>query len=287
MTDALAKLTPAQWQMLRIRRKGKPHRLVTANKKGGSGKTTTVVSLACAFAAWGARVRITDADPQLASATFWLPPRAPAGWPTLLDVFEGERSLAEVAAPTGVPGVTIVPSLDTLARVEIERPPGTESLLSTEFAAADDCDLDLMDAPPSMGTLTVALLAAATDVMLTLKASSFDFVGTAEIRKPLALVRKRINPELRVSAITLVDTDNATIISKQLQARIAEEYASAVQHSIPHSVRAAEAPGTHRSLIDYAPDNPVTLAYFALAARLVPVLGFDWVVSPDDLVRAA
>lgn len=287
MTDTLAALTPAQWRDLRVRRTGKPHRLVAANKKGGSGKTTTTVSLACAFASWGAQVRITDADPQLASATYWLPPQRPQGWPTLLDVFEGEQSLAEVVAPTSVPGVSIVPSLDTLGRVEIERPPGTESLLAAEFAAAgDEVDLDVMDAPPSMGTLTVSLLSAATDVMLTLKSSTFDFVGTAEIRRPLDLVRRRLNPDLRVSAITLVDTDGATIIARELQARIAEEYASAVLSSIPHSVRAAEAPGAHRSLIDYAPDNPVTLAYYRLAARLVPVLGFEWIVSPDD-VRAA
>lgn len=138
-----------------------------------------------------------------------------------------------------------------------------------------------------MATVTVALLAAATDIMLTMKSSTMDFVGIAEIREPLELVRKRLNPEMRMTAVTLVDTDGATLISRKLQAQIASEYPGAALNSIPHSVRAAEAPGQHQSLIDYAPDNPVTTAYFRLAADLAPRLGFAWEISPDDVLDGA
>lgn len=286
--DTFARLTPAHWTRLRLRRTAsQAHRLAMINKKGGSGKTTTTISLAAAFAAWGVRVRITDGDPQAASSTYWLPPQRPAGWPSLLEVFEGKHDLAEVVAPTTIEGVSIVPSLSSLARVDIERPPGTETLLRSEYADADDVDLDLLDAPPSMATVTVALLAAATDIMLTMKSSTMDFVGIAEIREPLELVRKRLNPEMRMTAVTLVDTDGATLISRKLQAQIASEYPGAALNSIPHSVRAAEAPGQHQSLIDYAPDNPVTTAYFRLAADLAPRLGFAWEISPDDVLDGA
>lgn len=245
------------------------------NRKGGSGKTTTAVQLAAALACWGARVRIIDGDPQMASATYWLPPKVAGKYPTLLEVFTGERTLAEVTAPTSVPGVSIVPSLDTLGQVETSRPAGSDTLLAAEYAEEQDAppfDVEIMDAAPAMGAVTASLLTAATDVVITIKASTLDYVGAAELAKPLELIRKRLNPALRISTALMIDTDGQTLLTRSLRDRLVTEYPDALVHAIPHSVRAAEAPGQHVPLIDYVPDNPVTLAYWALAAALLPTL---------------
>src|SRR5436305_9090515 len=156
------KLTAAQWRELRVHRtEPKPRRVAFVNRKGGSGKTTSAVQVARALSAWGMRVRVTDGDAQMASTTYWLPPQVPRGYPTLLDVFMGEKTLAEVTAPTSIAGLSIVPSLDTLARVDAERPPGSDGLLADEFDNdADAVDIELLDAAPSMGLVTVSMLAA-------------------------------------------------------------------------------------------------------------------------------
>ena len=187
-------MSAQQWRELRVYRTAEtPRRLAVVNRKGGSGKTTTAVQLAAALAAWGARVRLTDGDPQLASATYWLTPQRPAGYPTLLDVFTGERTIREVTAPTTVAGVSIVPSLDTLARVESERPPGSDTLLADEFDDdQDDVDVEILDAAPSMGLVTVSMLTAATDVAVVMRSSTLDYVGAAELGKPLALIARDI-----------------------------------------------------------------------------------------------
>lgn len=279
-------LSPRRWRELRVHRTAdKPRRLAIVNRKGGSGKTTTAVQLAAALAAWGVRVRLTDGDPQLAAATYWLPPQRQSPWPTLLDVFLGDRSLAEVTAPTTIPGVTIVPSLDTLGRVESERPPGTDMLLAAEYDAdSDQVDVELMDAAPSMGLVTVSLLAAATHIAITIKNSRLDHVGSAELKRPLELVRRRLNPNLDIAAALIVDTDGQTVLSRSLVTRLTSEYPGAHVHQVPHSVRAQEAPGEHQPMIDYAPDNPVTISYWQLAAELVPTLGLDWLpgAGPND-----
>lgn len=279
-------LSPQRWHQLRVRRTGeRPRRVAIVNRKGGSGKTTTAVQLAAALAAWGARVRLTDGDPQMASATYWLPPQRQAPWPTLLDVFLGDASLADVTMPTTVPGVSIVPSLDTLGRVESDRPPGTDMLLASEYDSdGDQVDVELMDAAPSMGLVTVAILAAGDLVVITIKNSRLDHVGSAELKKPLELVRRRLNPDLTIGAALIVDTDGQTVLSRSLVSRLTSEYPSAHIHQVPHSVRAQEAPGEHLPMIDYAPDNPVTLAYWKLAAELVPALGLAWEpgAGPDD-----
>ena len=282
-------LAPERWRSLRVQRGPgqRPRRLAFVNRKGGSGKTTSAVQLAAAFAAWGLRVRLTDGDAQMASATYWLPPQAPRGYPTLLDVFLGERTLREVTAPTTVPGVSIVPSLDTLARVESERPPGSDGLLAAEFDAdPDSVDLELQDAAPALGLVTVSMLAAATDVMVMVKTSTLDLVGAAEMAKPLDLIKRRLNPELQIAAVLMVDDDRTSLLSREMTERLNADYPAALVHRIPHSVRAREAPGVHESILDYAPDNPVSLAYWNLAATLVPRLGLTWTTTPEQVGAA-
>lgn len=281
-------LTPAQWRELRVHRtEPAPRRLTFVNRKGGSGKTTSAIQLGRAFAAWGLRSRLTDGDAQMASSTYWLPPQAPRGYPTLLDVFMGEKTLTEVTAPTTVPGLSIVPSLDTLGRVESDRPPGSDRLLADEYAAdADTQDVELLDAAPSMGLVTVSMLAASTDVVVMVKTSTLDLVGAAEMARPLQLIKKRLNPDLRITAVLMVDDDEHTTLSRSMVDQFGKDYPGALIHRIPHSVRAREAPGKHLAVLDYAPDNPVSYAYWNLAVKLVPLLGLQWKTSPEQVQAA-
>lgn len=272
----------ADWPDLRLQPPDRPARLVVANRKGGSGKTTTAVQLAAAYAAWGLRVRITDGDPQLASASYWLPPARDRGYPTLLDVFTGDATLAEVTAPTAIERVSIVPSLDTLGRVEQDRPPGADLLLARELDADQAAaDVEIMDSPPSMGAVTVAMLAAAHRVVISQRVSTLDYVGVAELARPLDLVRRRLQPDLTVAAVVLIAANDRASLTGAMLERLAGEYPAAIVATVPHSVRATEAPGQHRPLLDYAPGNPVTLAYWRLAARLAPGIGVSWQIPPD------
>jgi chromosome partitioning protein len=276
-------LTPAQWARCRLKPAASPPRLALVNRKGGSGKTTSAVQLAAAFAAWGLRVRIVDGDAQLASASYWLPPQAARGYPTLLDVYMGDKTLAEVTAPTTVERVSIVPSLDTLGRIESERPPGSDGLLAAELDAdAAGSDIVVLDAAPALGLVTVSMLAAATDVVLVLSSSTLDLVGAAELGRPLDLIRRRLNPDLRVTAVVVVDDDRTSVLSREMTERLGQDYPDALVHRVPHSVRAREAPGAHQTMIEYAPDNGVTVAYWQLAAALVPRVGLSWQVSPAE-----
>src|SRR5687767_3385783 len=103
-----------RWRNLRaIRPAGvRVPRIAIVNKKGGSGKTTTTVSLAGIFASWGLTARATDGDPQLASTTFWLAPGVNAATATLHDVYFGSKTLDEVTYPTQVDNLLVVPSLN-------------------------------------------------------------------------------------------------------------------------------------------------------------------------------
>ena len=62
--------------------------IATVNHKGGSGKTTTAVSLSAALAETGRRVLLIDLDPQ-ASASAWV--SAPTESRTLLATNQAGR----------------------------------------------------------------------------------------------------------------------------------------------------------------------------------------------------
>ena len=93
--------------------------LAVLNQKGGVGKTTTCVNLGAALARRGKRVLLVDMDPQ-ANLTVHVglePPRLPR---TTYSLLLGQHGLAEAIHPTGVPGLSVVPSTLALANAEIQ-----------------------------------------------------------------------------------------------------------------------------------------------------------------------
>ncbi|MCA2230268.1 AAA family ATPase [Nonomuraea sp. NEAU-L178] len=109
------------WVPVGFKRLATPARLCCIMQKGGSGKSTTAVCLACELALKGLCVRIWDVDAQLGGTTHWLRPQVDdgAGEPAnLLHLFMGEASPDQVTYPTRVPGLYVVPSYTSLKQVE-------------------------------------------------------------------------------------------------------------------------------------------------------------------------
>jgi chromosome partitioning protein len=251
-----------------------PHRrLAVCNQKGGQGKTTTTVELAADFAAAGARVLLIDADPQIGSATFWLPPDYGDVTDSrlrsdLLSVLMDEATLAQATWPTTVPGLSIVPSYHSAAAFEVQRPPGAEMVLRQALdEAAGEHDVVLVDCAPSLGLLTVGAITAVDEAIIACKPGSLDLAGVADLNKTLTTIQKRLNPQLRVAAVA-VCMSSPTIFDRMLKARLLEDYPRAVHQAIRSTVRVAEAPQVHAPLREYAPKSTAARDYATLAWRL-------------------
>lgn len=247
-------------------------RIAVYNTKGGSGKTTTAVSLAAEFAARGLRVRLMDGDSRGGTATSWLPPQwNGAGEDQRADlshVLMNGVPLDEATWPTTVKGLGIVPSYSTLGQFELIREAGMDFVLRLALDAATPCDMTLIDCPPNAGAITANALAAAEEVVIPLKVGGLDLEGVADLNQTLALVKRRLSPRSHVVAVVVCDM-LPTRFADAVITQMAEDYPDAIHHQVRRTVRVAEAPTWHIPLREHAPTATATADYAELARVLL------------------
>lgn len=246
--------------------------VAVVNQKGGVGKTTTAINLGAAIAERGRSVLLIDIDPQAnATSGLGIDPSEPRR--TIYDLLLGSARIDEVALPTVMPGLFIVPSEIGLAGAEVELAslPDRESRLRTALA-----DLDggfgevLIDCPPSLGLLTLNALAAAGRMLIPLQAEYFALEGLANLVQTHQRVRAGLNPDLELGGILLTLFDGRTTLAWDVLQEVRRVYPELVfQTLIPRNVRLGEAPSHGLPALLHDPDCRGSLAYRQLAEEVL------------------
>ncbi|HEY1538616.1 MAG TPA: ParA family protein [Solirubrobacteraceae bacterium] len=248
--------------------------IAVLSQKGGTGKTTTVRTLADVLRRIGLSVLVVDLDPQgNLSDYFDVDPEAS---PTVGDVLSG-RADATAAVFDG-----IMPANLSLAEAELTLvgKMGRELTLRRALAPLrEDYDLILLDCPPSLGLLTVNALVAADHALLTTEAQYFALQGVEQALEVIELARDGLNPDLGWLGVVFNIADMRTRHSREsyatLRAHIGEKlFRSTVRQSIAY----AESAELAISILDHRPD--LGADYLALADELLERLKM-----PDPRVR--
>ena len=248
--------------------------LAVANQKGGVGKTTTAINLAAVLAQRGHRVLIVDIDPQ-ANATAGLGLGAPAGGSTYQLVLEG-MPLDRIVLPTAWERLSLAPSATDLAGAEVELAIMEEReyrLSSALDGATDAYDYVIIDCPPSLGLLTVNSLTAAQEVIVPVQCEYLALEGLGRLVHTLELVRRSLNPGLRLRGLLLTMYDRRTSLSRQVAEEVRRHFPNTFSTVIPRSVRLSEAPSHGVPIHAYEPRSPAAAAYDALAEEVLGVVG--------------
>ena len=256
---------------------------VITNRKGGCGKSFTTASLAVGLARQGKKVLCIDTDNQH-SLTISLGVAEPDKLPvTLKTVITDIISEKDTEPTTGIihhsEGIDLMPANNSLTGVELSLATliGRETILKQYIEKVRPMyDYCLLDTGPTLDMLAINSLAAADSVIIPVTPKYLDAKGLELLLKSIAQIRKQINPRLSICGILLTMVDKRTNFTKDIINMIEQAYGEEIyifKHHIPHSVRAAEASATGKSIFSHDPNGKVATAYEALAMDLLADVG--------------
>lgn len=233
--------------------------------KGGTGKTTTAVSLAAALQELGAKVLLIDLDQQ-ATATKYVGLNPDTEKPNLYNVFTEKMRIA--AAIKELPfGFHLVPANSGLAAVEDALEEGDEGMLRDFISGVkEEYDYVILDTPPGKAMLSVNALTAADEVIITLQAERPALEGVNDLIKFTHDIVFRHNTNLKIRGILPTMYKKNTTHSTGVLKRARELWKDDVfAVEIPDTIEFPRSYGEKQPIIFSNPRHPGAKAYMRVA----------------------
>ncbi len=246
--------------------------IACVNQKGGVGKTTTVVNLATAFSAIGARVLIIDFDPQGNATTAFGIDKRKCQQNIYSALIEG-ISISSIKISTNIGKLDILPSNVDLSAAEIE----LDDIDNREFVLKqhinliqDQYDYIFIDCPPSLGLLTINALACAHSILIPVQCEFYALEGLSHLLKTYQAMKRNFNNDLEIEGAVLTMYDKRCEQTHNIEAEIRSFLGDKVYTAVvPRNVKLSEAPSYGVPGIMYDLSCSGSAGYIALAKEMM------------------
>lgn len=245
----------------------RPQVLAVFNHKGGTGKTTTAVTVAAGLAKAGKRTLLVDTDAQ--------------GNVGVSLGLKAKRSLYHVlvmglkledALITARDGLDVLPANETLAAAELYLAgrQNRDRVLRTRLASArEQYDYVIVDCSPSLSLLNQNALVFADGVLCPVACDYLSLVGVRQVVKTIKNVNHLLSHPVRMWGVlpTLYDT-RARICHEALET-LQEHFRERCFAPVRSAIRVKEAPSQGATLFEYAPDSNAARDYQLVVEALL------------------
>ena len=239
------------------------------NQKGGVGKTTTCVNLACGLTTLGKKVLVVDTDPQGHSTSGMGVDKniAPSVYDVLLNGVSAEKAIVKTRY------ADVLPSNKSLfgAGIQMTELENREYILKNALAAVKDrYDYIFIDCPALLELLTLNSLAAADTLLIPVQCEYLALEGLSSLMGTVRMMKKSVNPNLDIEGVLLTMYDGRTNLSLQVANEVKRYLKDKVYKTvIPRNVRLSEAPSHFKPVIAYDRASKGSQAYMELAAEVL------------------
>lgn len=244
-----------------------PKKLAVFNHKGGTGKTTTSVSIAAGLALKGYKVLLVDTDSQ-------------GNVGVSLDV-KAERTLYHVlvmglkpqdVAVTVRENLDLLPSNETLAAAELYlagRQNRDRILKDRLAAAASHYDVILLDCSPSLSLLNQNALVFADGILVPVACDFLSLVGVRQVIKTVKNVNALLHHPVQIYGVLPTFYDARARICRDAWGTMKEHFGERCFQPVRATTKIKEAPAQGKTIFEYAPDSHAASDYQAVVERLI------------------
>ena len=259
-----------------------------ANQKGGVGKTTTAINLACSLAVLDYKTLLIDGDPQANSTTgngFDLRNVQLSVYDSLVN----DVPVKQVILETETPNLFLLPShLDLVgAEIELINHPNREKKLERVLSEIrDEYDFLIIDCSPSLGLITLNALTASDSVIIPVQCEFFALEGLGKLLNTIKIVQSRLNKNLAIEGILMTMYDGRLRLSNQVVEEVKNHFEDSVFHTIIHrNTRLGEAPSLAKPVLMYDAESTGARNYLNLAKEVLQRNDMTKIKNIDKIIE--